>query len=144
YLDDRRIVTGRRYPLKSIRALRDAVREGGVPCGGTVELAAHLFRRLGEALQGVISSLESEIDDIQDRVLSQRGQNDRARLATLRRLAARLDRHFATGRISLARFLAHPPAWLGDVGRAALAEAADGLGAVVEDLDHLQERTKLL
>ncbi|MDQ3583981.1 MAG: Mg2+/Co2+ transporter, partial [Pseudomonadota bacterium] len=81
---------------------------------------------------------------MEDQILAERVHVPRAKLATLRRLAVRLHRHFAPEHRALQRLCGRPPAWFRDTDIGGLKETTEALGEIVGDLDAIQERAKLL
>jgi zinc transporter len=143
WADGRRVISCRRHPLKAVDRLRKAIEEGR-RYGSTGELLAHLVEQLAESLDEVIGRLGDEVDDIEDQILAERFLDNRSRLGKVRRLAVRLRRHIAPQRAAMGRFLQRRPAWFGEEGAMRFRDAADQLGAVVDDLESIQDRAKVL
>ena len=92
----RLVVTARTKPLRSVDALRTAVKTGDAPRSST-ELLEHLLRAQADVLVKIVRGVTSRIDRIEDELLAGRLDHKRARLGVLRRLLVRLQRwiHFA-------------------------------------------------
>ena len=106
------MVTGRTRPLRSVDALRTAVRSGNAPCS-SVALLAELMRTQASGLVDIVRGVTQRIDDVEDALLAGRLDHKRARLGVLRRLLVRLQRLLAPEPAALFRLLQHPPAWMG-------------------------------
>lgn len=90
----RLVVTARTKPLRSVDALRTAVKAGDAPRSST-ELLEHLLRAQADVLVKIVRGVTSRIDRIEDELLAGRLDHKRARLGVLRRLLVRLQRLLA-------------------------------------------------
>lgn len=136
-------VTARNHALRSTDTLRHALR-GGARFASGIALMAQLFEIRTRALRTLAGSMAGEVDDIEDEILLGDIPAQRQRLGVVRRRCARVRRHFVPDRIALNKFLAHRPAWLGEADAALLAEAAEDLTYVLEEVGDLYDRAKLL
>src|SRR3989344_3519364 len=59
------MVTGRTRPLRSVDALRTAVRSGNAPCS-SVALLAELMRTQASGLVDIVRGVTQRIDDVED------------------------------------------------------------------------------
>ncbi|MEY8878863.1 MAG: transporter [Leptothrix sp. (in: b-proteobacteria)] len=142
-LNQRLVVTGRRTPLRSIDQLRVAVRDGE-PVRSSADLLAQLLRHQADVLVGLVRQVATRVDDIEDRLLSDRLEHKRARLGALRRLLVRLQRLLLPEPAALFRLLQHPPPWMADADGQDLRDATEEFSVVLRDMVSLQERVKLL
>jgi zinc transporter len=143
HVDRRLMVTARRQPLRSIDKLREAVRADET-LRSTVALLEHLLRDQADVLVGIVRSVTTRIDDIEDQLLAGRLDTKRARLGGLRRLLVRLQRLLAPEPASLFRLLQHPPRWMAERDAEELRQATEEFSVVLRDMASLQERIKLL
>lgn len=137
------VVTARTRPLRSVDALRTAVRDGRSP-KSTVELLEQLMRTQAGSLVDILRGVTARVDDIEDTLLAGRRANERARLGTLRRLLVRLQRLLAPEPAALFRVLHHPPAWMAEDDLQQLRGSTEEFSVVLRDMQGLQERIKLL
>ncbi|MPT49414.1 MULTISPECIES: transporter [Delftia] len=142
-LDERLVITARTQPLRSVDALRDAVRRGDSPAS-TAELLEHLMRTQADVLVKVVRETTARVDDIEDAILAQRYHHPRAHLGRLRRLLVRLQRLLAPEPAALFRLLQQPPGWMGEEDRRGLAAASEEFSLMLRDMQTLQDRIKLL
>ncbi|MCY1332807.1 Zinc transport protein ZntB [compost metagenome] len=84
------------------------------------------------------------VDQIEDQLLSQRLQGNRADLGAMRRGLVRLQRLLAPEPGALFRLLNRPPAWLQETDLQELRESTEEFSLVLNDLAALVERIKLL
>lgn len=137
------MVTGRTRPLRSVDALRTAVRNGNAP-NSSVALLAELMRTQASGLVDIVRGVTQRIDDVEDELLAGRLDHKRARLGVLRRLLVRLQRLLAPEPASLFRLLQHPPAWMSNDDAQELRDSTEEFSVVLRDMQGLQERIKLL
>ena len=139
----RLVVTARTQPLRTVDALRTAVRAGQSP-RSSVALLEALMRTQADGLVGIVRGVTTRIDGVEDELLSGRLDHKRARLGVLRRLLVRLQRLLAPEPAALFRLLQHPPAWMAEDDVQELRGASEEFSVVLRDMQGLQERIKLL
>jgi len=139
----RLVVTARAQPLRSVDALRTAVRRGELPRSPVV-LLEQLMRTQADGLVGIVRGVTARVDEIEDELLAQRLDPERARLGVLRRLLVRLQRLLAPEPAALFRLLQHPPAWMAEDDVQELRGSTEEFSVVLRDMQGLQERIKLL
>lgn len=81
------------------------------------------------------------VDEIEDKVLTNRISVSRAELGALRRVLVRLQRLLAPEPAALFRLLARPPGWIGAEDVQDLRESAEEFSVVVTDSAAVSERT---
>ncbi|WP_219209253.1 transporter [Variovorax boronicumulans] len=139
----RLVVTARTQPLRTVDALRTAVRNGQSP-RSSVALLEQLMRTQADGLVDIVRGVTTRIDGVEDELLSGRLDHKRARLGVLRRLLVRLQRLLAPEPAALFRLLQHPPAWMAEDDVQELRGATEEFSVVLRDMQGLQERIKLL
>jgi len=137
------VITARAHPLRSVDALRTAVRQGHTP-RSSVALLEQLMRTQAAGLVDIVRGVTQRIDGIEDELLAARLNHKRARLGVLRRLLVRLQRLLAPEPAALFRLLAHPPHWMGAEDVQELRDSTEEFSVVLRDMQGLQERIKLL
>jgi len=139
----RLVVTARTKPLRSVDALRTAVKAGDAPRSST-ELLEHLLRTQAEVLTYIVRDVTTRIDEIEDKQLAGRLDHKRVRLGAQRRLLVRLQRLLAPEPAALFRLLQRPPRWMTGNDADELRSATEEFALVLHDMQALQERIKLL
>jgi zinc transporter len=139
----RLVVTARAKPLRSVDALRTAVKAGDAP-HSSAELLEHLLRVQADVLVNVVRGVTTRVDAIEDALLTGRLDHKRARLGEMRRLLVRLQRLLAPEPGALFRLLQKPPEWLAEDDAQKLRGATEEFSVVLRDMGALQERIKLL
>ncbi|MDW3680214.1 transporter [Cupriavidus sp. CV2] len=141
---DRRIlVTARMKPLRSVDQLRASVRQGEL-FHTPLALLVHLLRDQAEVLVRIVRETSGTVDQVEDRLLSQRLHGNRAELGSMRRGLVRLQRLLAPEPGALFRLLNRPPAWLQEQDIHDLRSSTEEFSLVLSDLAALVERIKLL
>lgn len=141
--DHRLLVTARARPLRSVDKLRNAVRRGEA-FRSPLDLVVHLLRDQADVLVQIVRETGVNVDQIEDQLLSQRLQTNRADLGAMRRGLVRLQRLLAPEPGALFRLLNRPPAWLQEGDLRELRESTEEFSLVLNDLAALVERIKLL
>lgn len=143
YLDQDRVISGRRHALRSVDHLRRALL-AGLRVTTTMGWLEELVLALAETTGDEVAKLSNEVDTAEDKVLAGRLREQGTTLGRIRRLLARLRRHIGANRSALARVLSHMPPWSDAESRSSLRQAADHLETVAQDIELVQERTRLL
>jgi zinc transporter len=139
WLDGRCAVSLRHRQLKVPHEVRDALLGGrGPSCGGglLVELCARIFDPLSE----LVSSIDDEADDIEEKILGGEARELRPKISDLRRRAIGLRRFLAPQRDAMGHLDVVPVEWLADRERLMLRELGDRLLRFVEELDSVRDR----
>lgn len=143
HVSERRVVSARRQPLRSVDRLRLQCRRGEQP-GSSVGLLEQLLRDQADELQRIVRRAAERVDDIEDQLLSGRLPTQSADLARLRRVFVRLQRLLAPEPAALQRLLMHPPDWVTEAEVEALRGASEEFAWVLRDIGTLHERAKLM
>lgn len=142
YVDERRMITLRGTPLRTADRLRRELATGSTP-GTTAALFGHYLGRLAETVGALVAGLSDVVDDAEDEVLAGRYRRQATVLGKLRRDTARLRRHINANHGALALLRGHLPAPLREE-QPDLLDALGSLETIAQDLDLVQERTRLL
>lgn len=143
YIDKHVMITGRRHPLKAIDQLRREV-SAGHEVTSTGDLFAHLIEMLAATFQRVVKDHADLVDDVEDQILAGIVRDQGAELGRVRRLLARLRRHVNGERHALAQSLMRVHRWAGNADTAELRQAVERLDGTAQDLELVQERSRLL
>lgn len=142
YVDQNCLITGRRHSLKAIDRLRLDLIDG--ECIETpIQLVVQLVERLTELFDAVVDDRSDAVDDIEDLILKGTFPEQRTELGRVRRLLARLHRQVRANRLALFRLMARLPSWCSD-DKADFQQNVERLDGVVQDLELVQERARLL
>ncbi len=139
----RLVVTARSKPLRSVDALRTAVKAGDAPRSSTA-LLEHLLRAQADALVQIVRGVTTRVDAVEDHLLAGKLDTRRVRLGVLRRLLVRLQRLLAPEPAALFRLLQDPPDWMSEPDAQELRASTEEFSVVLRDMQAVQERIKLL
>jgi zinc transporter len=137
------MVSARLKPLRSLDKLRASAKAGD-GFGSPASLLAQLLRDQAGVLADIVRQATGRVDEIEDKVLTNRISTSRAELGALRRMLVRLQRLLAPEPAALFRLLNRPPAWVVAEDVQDLRESAEEFSAAVADSSALGERVKLL
>lgn len=143
YLDARQMVTGRRHPLRAIDQVRRDM-QAGHRVVSTVQLFAHLIEAIDDSFCRLIKSISDAIDEAEDEILVGRIHDQGGELGRHRRLLARLRRHMGAGRQKLQQCVVAVGRWCERDDLDELRQALQRLEGTAQDLELVQERTRLL
>lgn len=143
YLGHDLVVTGRRHPLRSTNELRREI-IAGAEIDSPILWLAHFVHQLAETFGRVVTGLGGGIDDVEDRILAGHYSQEGKELGRVRRLLARLRRQLAGNRHALLHARARLPRWSPEEHVLELRQAIERLDAVAQDIELVQERSRLL
>ena len=142
YIDQSCLISGRRHSLMAINRLRlDLI--DGAQVETPIQLVVHLVEHLTELFDSVVEDRSNAVDDIEELILKGTSQEQRSELGQVRRLLARLHRQVRANRLALFRLVARLPSW-GSDNKADLQQNVERLDGVIQDLELVQERARLL
>jgi zinc transporter len=144
YVDDKRLITARRKPLKTVDRLRRELTGGNLALRTPMRLFEHFIEALADTLHTVVSKLGDEVDDVEERILAGHFHKEGQALGRMRRLLAQMRRRMGADRAALAPLPLRLPAVFDAEERQGLREAIERLDAVGQDLELVQERARLL
>ncbi|HEY7372139.1 MAG TPA: CorA family divalent cation transporter [Polyangia bacterium] len=143
YLEEQRVITGRRHALMSLDRMRRKLL-AGMQVATASELFEEMLQTLAESFGHLVGKLGDEIDDAEDKILAGELHDQGARLGRMRRTLARFRRHVRANRAALATVVSHPPRWCDADDRVRLQQALERVDAIAQDIELCQERTRLL
>jgi len=141
-LNGRMFISMRRHALYSTDRVRRNLERGHIPTS-PIDLLEMIFSHFAHAAARELSNLSETLDDIEDRVLQPEVNDDRVRLAPIRRMSARLHRDMFAIRNSLSRFEKLQSALPADFDDVALRLTRE-LEALDHDAVSVQDRARLL
>ena len=143
FVDRDRVISVRRERLRTVDRIRRDLMEG-LQINSTAALFEHFARRLTDTFTEVVTKLADEVDETEDQVLAGRFRAQGAVLGRVRMSIARLRRHIARNRIALSG-LRGPLTHQSDGDRRpGMRLAIEQMETAAQDIDLVQERTRLL
>jgi zinc transporter len=144
YIEKNCVITGRRHPLKAIDQLRrDFLSQDDLPTT-TLQVILRLLQHLTDQCDAAVNRCSNTVDDIEDTLLKGRTFDQGADLGQVRRLLVRLRRHMGGNRQALLRLVNQFPQWGEEPDRAELRRELEQLDALLQDLELVQERARLV
>ncbi len=143
WVEANRMVSTRLYRIKATRDIREQLAAGHAPAsmGG---LLARLTHRLIERVEPAITTIDDEMDLLENDMVEDRSAATRARLNGLRRRAVALHRYVGPQQMALARLAGQRVLDMDEHARGRLRDVADDASRSVADLDVIRERGKLI
>lgn len=142
-IDQRRVITVLRRPLKSIEDVRQAIQLGVGPrtAGDFLEC---LIDALVERLVPVIDDLREQMDRLEDAIIDPNVADEELDLSDIRRQVIHLRRFVAPQRDALLKLLHERAPWFDEANRMRMRETAERMTRVVEDLEAVRDRGHVL
>ena len=139
-----RIITVRHRHVRAIDDLRDNL-EAGVGPTTAPEVLAAVATNLARRLDPILSELEDQFDDLEDRILAiTTDRSLRAKLRRLQRKIINFRRYLAPQREALSQLHSENVEWLSNGHRILLRDAANSMSRFVESLDAIRDRANLV
>ena len=143
WVDRKRVVGVWLRPLYAVADLMAAIDRGAAP-STTGDLVARLALRLADRMEPVIAGEHERIDDLEDRLETEKVDEARAELADIRHEAIILRRFIAPQRDALTTLAIEDLSWLDDRDRSRIREAGDRTTRILEELEAVRERAALV
>jgi zinc transporter len=139
WVDSTRVISIRSRPLMAAEDVCKEIAQNKGPRDAP-ELLVRIASRLVDRMGPVIEELDTQVDDLEEEVLTAQSYELRVKISGLRRQAITLRRYIAPQREAMTRMQAEDLAWLTPLYRGRLREIADRITRYVEDLDSARER----
>jgi len=142
WLNEARIVSGRRWPLTSADMVRRALERNDGPHTSAALLVA-LAEHLTDSIAPAIDELEDTLDLVEAYLPEAKDTELANDLASIRRQAIQMRRHMGPQRDAIAHLLIERAPWLGEAERTQLREVREQASRHLEDLDATRERAQI-
>lgn len=143
WIDKHRIISLQRRQLKAVKDIQDTLIAGNGPktSGEFIgALSAALFKRM----EPVLTELDDETDDSEEKILTRPDNALRAHIIDIRMRAIVLRRYIAPQRDAIAQLRMADFKWLDEKDKRHLQESYNQLTRYVEDLDAIRERAQIV
>ncbi len=145
YVDRYCAISVREKPLKAIDLLRRNLLDRPEIIESPMDLLVHLLVNLNSMFDRIVDDIKEVVEDIEDQILKDNFSVDSGKFSRIRRLLARLRRHFsANSQVLSQRLIPQLPSWCSEIEEAELHRNLDRLRAIVQDLELVQERARLV
>ncbi len=142
WLNEARVVSGRRWQLTSVDSVRRTLDYNDGP-RTSAELLVALAEHLTDSVTPAIDELEDMLDVVEMYLPEAKDTELANDLAGVRRQAIQMRRHMGPQRDAIAHLLIERAPWLGEPERAQLREVRDQASRHIEDLDATRERAQI-
>lgn len=142
WLNEARVVSGRRWQLTSVDLVRRTLDYDDGP-RTSAELLVALAEHLTDSVTPAIDELEDMLDVVEMYLPEAKDTELANDLAGVRRQAIQMRRHMGPQRDAIAHLLIERAPWLGESERTQLREVRDQASRHIEDLDATRERAQI-
>ncbi|PJB71114.1 MAG: zinc transporter ZntB [Alphaproteobacteria bacterium CG_4_9_14_3_um_filter_47_13] len=143
WIDGHRIISLRRRRLKAVQDIRTMLEEGRGP-KNSGDFLCMLIARLFERMEPVLTDLDEQTDDIEERVMEDPEIEERQDIINIRKEAITLRRYIAPQRDVIMHLRTSEMAWLEPMHKRHLQESLDRVVRYTEDLDMIRERAQIV
>ncbi len=143
YVDERRAVSGRRAPLRSLDRLRRDVGRGQ-DLQSSVALFEHLVECLTDSVESLVAKLERVVEQAEDAILAGHFYDRGTELRRVRWLLSRLRREGRANRTALARLPQRLPESWSASHRQIVAQTVERFASLTQDLEFVEDRARLM
>lgn len=134
----------RAHPLLTTDTLRHLLRQHRINPGDIVSLYHELIEERANHLRRRIDQLSDQMDVLEEDLLTGDQVPEHETLGRLRITCSRLRRHYAPELTALRRLIRRRPTWFSEDDTDKLREQIDLLGFLVDEVNNLHERAKVL
>lgn len=143
WIDEHRIISVRRRKLKAVQDIRTMLDEGRGPKNAG-DFLCMLTARLFERMEPILTELDEQADDIEERVMEDPEIEERQDIINIRKEAITLRRYIAPQRDVMMHLRTTDMAWISMMHKRHLQESLDRVTRYVEDLDMVRERAQII
>lgn len=134
----------RAHPLLTTDTLRHLLRQRRINPENIVSLYHDMIEERANHLRRRTDQLSDEMDTLEENLLTGDRLPEHETLGRLRITCSRLRRHYAPELTALRRLIRRRPAWFSDDDADKLREQIDLLAFLVDEVNNLHERAKVL
>lgn len=139
WLEENRVISASRRPLKSLDIIRQRNEQGQGPAS-PASFAVQLIDTLSDFIGEVTDGIESRLQQAEDRVNEAGSILKNSPFSVLRRQSARIRRYLAPQREALDNLARYPKPIFTESQAAELREQTNRITLILEDLDLVRER----
>lgn len=143
WIDQHRIISIQRRPLKAIKDIQERIINGNGP-KNSGDFITMLASRLFERMEPVFLEIDEALDDVEERVIENPSPSERQLITNVRKQAIVFRRYIAPQRDVIAHLRTSEQPWLDAMHKRRLQESYDRVVRYVEDLDTLRERSQII
>ncbi|MCB1562976.1 MAG: zinc transporter ZntB [Alphaproteobacteria bacterium] len=143
WVDAHRIISVQRRSLKAVKDIQDHLAAGRGPKNAG-DFVAMLAMRLFERMEPTFSTLDEQLDDMEELVMESPDTKERSPITAVRKKAILFRRYIMPQRDAIAQLRTSGFAWLDQTHKRHLQESLDRVIRYVEDLDAIRDRAQIV
>jgi zinc transporter len=143
WVDENRIISVQRRPLKAVGDVCDALEKGSGP-SNSADFIAILAQRLFERMQPVLFEIAEELDDAEENIIENATPEIRQQVSRIRRRALIFKRYLTPQKDVMLALRNAEISWIDDHHTRRFQENQDRLTRYLEDLDTMRERAQII
>ena len=143
WIDEHRIISLSRRPLKAVKDLHERLLEGKGPQNAADFLIA-LTTRLLERMEPIFAALDESLDEIEEEIIEEPDVKKRHEITTIRKQAIMFRRYIAPQRDVIAQLRVSELQWINAAHKRQLQETWNHVQRYLEDLDEIRERASVV
>lgn len=143
WVDEHRIISLQRRPLKATSDIYDRLLEGKGPKSAG-DFIAMLAGRLLERMEPIFLEMDETLDNLEEKVIESPDVSERQEITVIRKQAIMFRRHIAPQRDVISYLRTSEQEWLDAHHRRKLQESQDRVIRYIEDLDTIRERGSIV
>jgi len=143
WIDDHQIVSIRRRKVFAAAAVYEKLKAGNGP-DNAGRFLADLIIHLIDNMEPIITELDEQTDDLEERIIDSPHFRDRKEIVTLRQKAIVFRRFMAPQREAVSKLRMLEKSWIDQRCKIAFIDSYDHLYRFLEDLDSIRERLQVV
>ncbi len=143
WIDQNRIISMRRRPLKAARDIESRLLQGKGPVDSGSFIAMFIDALL-DRMEPALQELDDRTDAVEERVLEDASTRQREDINAVRKEAILFRRYLAPQRDTLQHMRQSELEWIGEGERRSIRESFERMRRIVEDLDAVRERSQIV
>ncbi|MEZ4754519.1 MAG: zinc transporter ZntB [Bdellovibrionota bacterium] len=143
WIDDHRIISLQRRPLKAIKDIETKLLEAKGP-ENAGDFLCLLVQTLFERMEPILEDLDAATDQVEEDILDNATPEQREEVISIRKKAIMFRRYLAPQRDVINQFKNITSSWLSANNRRSLIEDHDRMIRYLEDLDAIRERSQIV
>ncbi len=143
WIDPYRIISLERRKVKAIRSIEERLTHNKGP-KDSGDFLVQLSTKLFEHMEPVLTELDEDTDDIEEKIMESPDFNERQTIVNIRKKAILFRRYISPQRDVLQHLRTSDLSWLDAMHRRHIQESYDRVLRYVEDLDTVRERAQIV
>lgn len=138
------LITLRPHPVEAVDTLRNLLSTGRLRPKNIGDLYLHMLEIREDTLHQQVNILMDRMDQLEEVIIRGETLPEHETLGRIRIQCNRMRRYFAPELIAINHLIRNPPYWMCDENHQEISEISEKLSVLVQELDHLYERAKVL